>query len=121
MSYECVCDGDHPEYFTRRRIKAAAKQHKCDECRRIIHVGESYDCDAGKWDGQHSTIRVCIDCAGLREWAKISVPCFCWSYGDMLHDIREMVEEVRKDVPGFFFEYGRLVIAIRRRRAKVDT
>jgi len=123
MSYECVCDGDDisPYYYTRRQIKSAMKPHKCCECRRIIEIGESYERTDANYEGWHYTFKVCCDCIGLREWATISVPCFCWSHESLLENIREMVANVRSEVPGFFFEYGRRVVAIRRRRAKVDT
>ena len=117
MSYECSCDYEPAEYASKRSVKAARKQYSCDECPALIRPGEPYTYIHGKWDGYHATFRTCRHCQSLLEWARISVPCFCWGYGNLLQDIADMVGEVRRDVPGFFFEYGRRVITIRRQRA----
>ncbi|WP_371422895.1 hypothetical protein, partial [Tardiphaga sp.] len=46
-----------------------------------------------------------------------SVPCFCWIYGDLHENVRDLVGEVRHDVPkGFVLEWGRRMIKIQRRR-----
>ena len=116
MSYDCHCDYEPAEYFSKRSVKAARKAHVCDECSKPIRPGEPYEYLAGKWDGWHGQFRICRHCQSLLEWALISVPCFCWGYGNMLQDIADMVAQVRRDVPGFFFEYGRRVIAIKRAR-----
>lgn len=116
MSYDCVCDYDAPTFVTRRVVKAAKNPHTCEECRRIIAVDEPYEYTAGMWLGYFSTFKTCADCLELRRWAIASVPCFCWAHGSLHEDVREMVEEVAREMPGFFFEYGRRMIAIRRKR-----
>lgn len=117
MSYDCHCDYDPPEFWSKQDVKAARKEYRCEECGHKIRVGEPYERVNGKWEGYLDTFLTCQHCVSLREWAKISVPCFCWAHSNLLEDIREMVSEVRHDVPGFFFEYGRRVIAIKRARA----
>lgn len=116
MSYDCYCDYDPPEFCAHRMVKAR-KQFRCEECGHRIQPGQLYERTSGKWDGYFCTFVTCRHCAGLREWARISVPCFCWTYGNVLEDIRDMVAQVRRDVPGFFFEYGRRVIAAKRAKA----
>lgn len=116
MSYDCYCDYDPPRWINIRNVKAARKPHTCAECGAPIAVGEPYEYTSGMWD-YHDTFHVCTRCVELREWAKISVPCFCWAYGNLHEDVREMVREVYRDVPGFFMEYGRRMVKIRREAA----
>lgn len=117
MTYDaCSCDYDMPE-FCDVMTRKARKVHKCYECRGTINPGDSYERTAGKWDGEFTEFKTCELCAELRQWARISVPCFCWTYGDLHEHVRSMVEEVRSDVPaGFVFEWGRRMIKIERRR-----
>lgn len=114
MTYECSCDYDPPEWHRKTNVKRAGKQHRCEECGRKIAVGEPYERVTGQWYGTIYTFATCPQCVALREWAVISVPCFCWAHGSLLDDVREMVGEVRHDVPGFVMEWGRRMIAIRR-------
>ncbi len=95
----------------------ARKPHKCYECRGGIPSGETYEKIAGVWDGEFSEFKTCARCSELRDWARISVPCFCWIYGDLHENVRDMVTEVRGDAPaGFAFEWGRRMIRIDRHR-----
>lgn len=117
MSYDCYCDYDPPQWITIRDVKAARKPHKCIECRAAILVGDSYEYVSGKWDYDQQDFHICKLCVELRQWATISVPCFCWGYGDLHENVREMVSEVRRDVPqGFVFEWGRRTVQIERRK-----
>lgn len=122
MSYDCYCDYEPPEWISIRDVKAARKPHVCCECAAPIAAGEPYEYTSGKWEGYHSVHHICVRCKELRQWATISVPCFCWAYGNLHEDVREMVSQVIRDVPaGFFMEYGRRIVKIRneakRRRA----
>lgn len=117
MSYEaCYCDYESPLYYSARNVTSARRQYKCDECSKPIYIGSTYERTEANWGDGHETFRTCAYCCSLRKWATISVPCFCWAHGNLLQDIADMVAEVRRDVPGFVFEYGRRVIAIRRAR-----
>lgn len=118
MTYECVCDFDAPEWHRTSRPKAA-KPHRCEECAAPIKAGETYRYDVGKWDGHIWTVHTCTACDQLAAWALISVPCFCYAFGNLHDAVREMVREVRLEVPGFVMEWGRRMVAIRRaKRAK---
>lgn len=115
---ECYCDYDPPAWITTREIKAARKPHRCDECGAHIAPGDPYEYVCGKWNGYVDRFHTCRLCRELRQWAMISVPCFCWAYGNLHDDVREMVREVAHKVPGMFFEYGRRMIQIKRAKAK---
>ena len=119
MSYDCYCDYDPPEWMSQRIVKAARKPHKCYECSAPIFAGEPYEYTSGKWDGSTSFFHICIRCVELRQWATISVPCFCWGFGSLHDDVREMVRSVVRDTPpGFFMEYGRRMVKIRQEAAR---
>lgn len=117
MTYDaCSCDYDPPSVCHTKTVKAR-KEYRCEECRRKIEIGERYENTWGVWEGEGSTFRTCDLCAELRKWARISVPCFCWTYGDLHENIRDMVMEVRRDCPpGFVMEWGRRMIKIERRK-----
>lgn len=113
----CYCDYDPPE-FCSISTSTARKQHRCYECYGPIEPGEKYESTSGKWDGCFTTFKTCALCAELKEWAQISVPCFCWTYGDLLENVRDLVSEARADCPpGFVMEWGRRMIAIHRKRS----
>lgn len=101
MTDGCYCDYEMPEWCTVMQIKSSRKPHKCDECGIIIPAGSPYEYVFGKWDGRLDQFCICPLCKELREWATISVPCFCWAYGNLHGDVWEMVSEVQYDVPGF--------------------
>jgi hypothetical protein len=112
VSYECSCDFE-PAQFHHTYRRKAGKLHHCVECGAPIHPGEAHRYDVGKWDGEVTDYRTCSRCDDLATWARISVPCFCYAF-TLLHDsVREMVSEVRLDVPGFVMEWGRRMVAIR--------
>lgn len=117
MTYECDCDdGDPPAYYRRTSVKSARNEYRCEECRLSIRRGEPYERVEAKWE-EHCTITTCQHCVGLREWAIISVPCFCYNHGDLLADIKDMVRQVTPDVPGFDVEYAGRLAAIEQARS----
>ena len=119
VSYDCYCDGDPPTWVSFRDVKRSRKPHKCCECHAPIPVGSAYEYTSGLWDGEQQDFHICQLCVELREWARISVPCFCWTYGDMHENVRDMVQEVAPSVPGFFMEWGRRMVKIRRRKLEL--
>lgn len=116
----CYCDYDPPEGYRQTHVKAARRPHRCSECGARIPIRAAYKHVVGKWDGQLSEFHMCLLCKELGEWAEISVPCFCWAFGHLLPDVRDMVEEISPTVPGFFFEYGRRKVKINKVRAAVE-
>jgi hypothetical protein len=116
MTYDaCYCDYDPPTFCTIKTVKGR-KEHKCDECRGPIAVGEQHEYVSGKWDGDLQWFRTCPLCLELRQWALISVPCFCFGYSNLHQDVIDMVQEVAPGVPGFVFEWGRRMIKIDRHK-----
>lgn len=117
MSYcDCDYDGDAPSFFSQSVVKAR-KPHRCTECYGPIAKGDSYKRSSGKWDGRIDVYRECEGCMELRQWAEISVTCFCCNvFGELHERVTEMVDDIRHDIPGFMFEWGRRVINIERRR-----
>jgi len=117
MSY-CDCDTDYdpPSFYSETTVKAR-KQHQCTECGGPILPGETYKRRSGKWDGEVRDYPECHLCVELREWATISMPCFCANTFETLHEkARDMVDDIRHKVPGIVFEWGRRIIKIERRR-----
>ena len=45
----------------------ARKDHKCCECRGVIHKGEHYFYHHGVWDYQGQSFKICLDCEHLRQ------------------------------------------------------
>lgn len=117
MSYDaCSCDYE-PFEFCNIETRKARKEHRCHECYATIPAGETYEHVRGKCEGEIMVFNTCALCLELRRWAQISVPCFCFAYSTLHENIRDMVTEVRRDVPrGFIFEWGRRIIKIERRR-----
>jgi hypothetical protein len=119
MTYACECDGDAPSVFSSRMIKAARKQHTCEECRARIKPGEPYEYTFGVWDGTANNFHICPLCVELRQWATISVPCFCFIFGELHQNVRDMVDAVRGDCPpGFVFEWLCRMLRIKHRAAE---
>jgi len=74
MSYSD--DFDPPEFYKETRPKAK-KEHRCCECKRVIHVGDEYVRAYGKWDGVCEAFKTCLHCENLRKlmYKKFDVVC----------------------------------------------
>src|SRR5580692_4319221 len=104
----CQCDYDASPEFMETRVRKARKSKPCSECRCPIEIGEQYEQTAGKWEGDFLTFNTCFLCADLRRWAQISVPCFCYTFGEVIENVHRLVDEARRDMPaGWIFEWGR--------------
>lgn len=108
MSY-CDCDYDSydaPEFYNVWTVKRARKEHRCDECYGPIFVGESHEKAAGKFDGAIFDHNECACCQEIRQWAVISMPCFCaYEHGSLIERVKEMVADVEREVDGFRDEW----------------
>jgi hypothetical protein len=73
--------------FFEESVYRAAKVHRCCECRRVIRVGDRYQCCRGVFDGCFVVHKSCLRCVCLREAIGCievrrgcayheSVPCF---------------------------------------------
>lgn len=119
MSYcDCDYDGcDQPEFFNVWTVKRSRKEHSCDECYGPIFIGESYEKQSGKFDGQMFDHHECGVCQEIRQWAVISMPCFCaYEHGSLIERVMEMVDDVERDVEGFREEWDarRYQLALRK-------
>ena len=114
----CDCDYDYPpEWWKTTYVKAARKQYRCDECFGPINIGESYKRSVGVFEGEFMSFQECALCGELREWAVISMPCFCaYEIGSLHERVQRMVRDVAAKTPGFFMEYGRRMVKIRARK-----
>ena len=103
----CDCDYDdgEPMEFSTTTFPKARKRYCCDECGGPIFVSETYKRLVGKCEGDLMMFRECSLCSELRQWAKISMPCFCaWLIGTLHERVRAMVKDVAPKTPGFFRE-----------------
>jgi hypothetical protein len=57
-------DGDGPEFFHVATV-TARKPHKCDECGGALQPGQRYERSSGKWEGDWSTHRSCLQCGEI--------------------------------------------------------
>lgn len=65
----CYCEwgaGEGPECSFGPRMVKARKEHECCECLEPIRVGERYELETGKWDGEWRAYKTCSFCAGER-------------------------------------------------------
>jgi hypothetical protein len=119
VSYECACDYDPPSIYNCTPVKAARKEHQCEECRRTIRPGEPYELVWGMWDGRSETFKTCSHCLALRDWVKAHVPCFCWAHGNIREDALETARGYAHEAPGLLFGAYRREIAIKREGASL--
>jgi hypothetical protein len=82
-----VDDCDEMSTIVQDERLVARKEHKCSECCRVIRVGETYNRQRLKFDGEMSTHKICAHCQVVRDW--LGSECGGWVYGEMEEDIRE--------------------------------
>ena len=110
----CYCDYDPVSFLIEREVKKSRKPHRCVECRGPVAVGESYRRRRYGFEGRVHNEAICARCCELIQWATISAPCFCYGFGNLMEDVRSMVEDVAPVVPGFVLEWGRRIVRIKR-------
>lgn len=67
-------DAERPECCSKTTRKAR-KTHCCDECRRTIQLGESYEYISGVWEGEPGQYKTCEACVILREHVREEDGC----------------------------------------------
>lgn len=116
---DCYCDYESPSVYSARMVRAR-KPHRCEECSRVIQVGERHEYVFGVYDGYTITPRTCSHCVGIRQFVKINIPCFCYLHGNLIDDCRETIraayEQAPDEVKGVAFGFGRLLVKARRER-----
>lgn len=120
MSYDCYCDYDTPEVYS-RFVRQARKEHRCTECGSRVSVGEKYEYVFAVQDGDPFTARTCSACVDLRQWTRNNVPCLCWAHGNTIEDCTAAIDDARRRAPeetrGLRFGFLRRLHAIKRRAA----
>ena len=67
----CYCDTNNATAVAHTEIRKARKEHRCDECRGTIRVGERYRHVWGVWpDGVQKTHRACRQCLDALKWVE---------------------------------------------------
>lgn len=82
-------DADHAKILASESRKAR-KPHKCDECRRVIEIGETYLHERGIGDGPF-TNKTCSHCQVACDW--LSKQCGGWVYTQVEEELREHWDE----------------------------
>nr|BDD48345.1 hypothetical protein 20 [Candidatus Omnitrophota bacterium] len=91
MGEPCACiyvsdDTESVESLT-SEYRRANKEHKCKECRRIIHPGEKYYYETFKHEGDMGFHKTCQDCMSLRK----ELFCSGFEYGNILNLLQDHV------------------------------
>jgi len=95
----CACidigglDGD-PARVLKDIFSIARKEHKCDECRRTIKIGEEYRYETFVCQGNFEVHKTCKDCNSIRK----EMFCDTFYYGCILDEVQEYVQDVKGDV-----------------------
>lgn len=65
----CIGGGDYDGVLEFQEVShpKARKDHKCEECRAVIPVGQKYQKIVGKVDGDFTETKTCLMCAEIRE------------------------------------------------------
>src|ERR1700743_2624788 len=86
-----IDDSETMEVSSSRHIKAARKEHICDECHRVIARGESYEYSFGVMYGDPQEHHMCAHCYVAAKW--LMKNCHGYIYGEVME---EMVEHARE-------------------------
>lgn len=89
----CMIDDCERNEFSSSVKRKARKEHRCDECRRTIQPGETYELNVGMYDGMFNTNKVCAHCLIATAW--LAKNCGGYVTDAVLEDIREHIEEYR--------------------------
>lgn len=82
-------DGYAPEFW-REEARRARKQHKCQECNRLVAKGEHYWFHASKHDGKFHSSKMCAHCRVAAQWLLRN--CRGYLYTQVIEDLQEHAE-----------------------------
>jgi hypothetical protein len=109
----CMVDGADDNYtvYNTPRLVCSRKDHKCDECYRVIAKGEQYYRGSGLYDGRWDVLTICVHCNVAGEW--LAKNCG----GFLHHGIREDIEEHTSEYnhTDAFAGLARLTVGMRRK------
>ena len=79
---------DDPPKFHESSHRKARKEHRCDECRRVIAKDERYEyVFLVDYDGNPGEQRTCAHCEAARSWLRVT--CGGWMYEGVRDDLQE--------------------------------
>lgn len=104
-----IDDGDTMDVSSSRHIKAARKEHKCDECHRVIARGEAYEYSFGVMCGDATDHHMCCHCYIAAQW--LMANCSGYIFGEVME---EMVEHAR-EYPEIAVPFLRVAAGARRK------
>jgi hypothetical protein len=83
----CLYSDDSDGYFEflEQDVRKSRKERTCEECQRVIAVGERYEASRGKWEGEFWTWTCCLLCAEIAE----TFYCDGRMYGRLWEDMQE--------------------------------
>lgn len=84
------CDEPFSVYWTKENV-TARKEHKCDECHRVIAIGEKYLYSFGVYDHQGYNYHICAHCTIAAKW--LTDNCGGFLHEGVLEDIEQHIEE----------------------------
>ena len=88
---ECTIPGVYEAddcYKLKCLYPTARKQHVCEECGRVIDVGDKYELYYGVHEGHIFCVKTCIDCKSIRDsfW-----PDGGYIFGSIIDALREQI------------------------------
>ena len=95
MNCATVCVGVD-DYCTElsRSNPTARKEHRCQECRQIINIGDKYEKITEVFEGEISTHKTCTNCVSIRD-VFFSDGYF---FGNIIEAMEEHVSECYGDI-----------------------
>ena len=110
----CMIDHDESASVYSSRYQVARKNHKCEECNRIINVGEKYLYVFGVWGGDARAFKTCSHCE--KGMQILTRKCGGYMHGGIYEDLFEHV----RDILPWSMTAARLVIGMRRKWQRFD-
>lgn len=80
-------DGAETAIVLHERHPKARRAHRCDECWRVIAIGDRYTVERTIWDSRLRTHKTCAGCWTVREW--LLDRCGGFVYGQVINDAWE--------------------------------
>ena len=108
----CMADDAEGCSFWQDQFQRARKEHKCNECGRIIQRGEVYKRCIWVGDGQFGHSKMCPHCSVCAEWLRDNCGGFL-TYA-IYEDIQQHVEEYAYLGWRYLAGLGRLQVGMRR-------
>ena len=111
-----MCMADDGEYgrFSTHKDRKARKDHRCNECGRVIKRGETYRYFSGEHDGSIYTSKMCAHCQSAASLLQKE----CDGY--LLEAVEEDLSEHIHELLPWSMAAARFVIAMRRQWQRFD-